>query len=177
MSRDIEGQLCHASQVGAVAEVKRLLAAGADSNTGDGSYQGSPLIRAARMGHVPVIAVLIKAGARPNGCDWAGQTPLNVATERGHTAAVEALITAGADVHLRDTIGNTALHTASRYGRLEAARTLLAAGAKPDARNKDGKRPVDMVRAHADLLDLCNHDHALMRMIWHAGVCRVDHSF
>jgi ankyrin repeat protein len=139
------GKLRDAAERGDVAEIERQIAAGADPNEGEGD--ATPLKRAAIYGHVAAIAALLAAGARVDGTDSQGGTPLMWAAFNGCTAAVDALVAAGADVHRVDDNGNTALHDASQGGRLDVARVLLEAGARTDVRNKEGKRPIDMVRA------------------------------
>jgi ankyrin repeat protein len=128
-----------------VAEIERQIAAGADPNALVDDW--TPLQMAAREGHVAAIGSLLKAGARVNGASSRGWTPLMYAAGSGHAAAIDALVAAGADVHHTSNLGNTALHWASMYGYLDAARVLLEAGAKTDVRNKEGKRPIDDVRA------------------------------
>jgi hypothetical protein len=140
-------KLCGAAMFGYVAEIERQIAAGADPNAFEGTANGSPLQRAAEYGHVAAIAVLLKAGARVDGVSISGWTPLLSAAYGGRTAAVDALVAAGADVHHADEDGDTALHDASLCGELDAARVLLEGGAKTDVRNKEGKRPIDVVRA------------------------------
>jgi ankyrin repeat protein len=140
-------ELVGAAKSGDVAEIERQIAAGADPNADAGHGPGHPLRAAAENGHVAAIAALLKAGARVDGADSYGRTPLMFAAACGHTAAVDALVAAGADVHHADNGGNTALHRASANGRLDAARVLLEAGAKADVRNLFRKRPIDVVRA------------------------------
>jgi uncharacterized protein len=138
-------ELCNAAGRGDVAEIERQIAAGADPNALVNDL--TPLQRAAQNGHVAAIAALVKAGARVDGADSYGQTPLMWAAAKDHTAVIDTLVAAGADVHRARTDGDTALHLASMRGKLDAARVLLEAGAKMDVRNKEGKRPIDVVRA------------------------------
>jgi hypothetical protein len=142
-------ELCRAAESGNVAEIERLIAAGADANAVTLDYFGAwtPLQKAAKNGHLPAIAALLAAGARVDGASKYGSTPLMVAARYGQTAAIDALLAAGADVHHAGTDGDTALHWASRHGHLDATRMLLEPGAKADVRNKEGKRPIDVVRA------------------------------
>jgi ankyrin repeat protein len=136
-------KLCRAAICGDVAEIERLIAAGADPNALMNGY--APLQEAAARGHVAVIAALVKAGARVDGANRHGSTPLMWAAGNGRTAAVGTLVAAGANVHRASEYGDTALHYASSNGSLDAARVLLEAGAKADVRNKRGKWPIDVV--------------------------------
>jgi ankyrin repeat protein len=143
---DADYKLCAAARSGDVAEIERQIAAGANPNAFEGAADDTPLQRAAANGHVAGIAALLKAGARVDGANSFGVTPLMRAAWQGHTAAIDALVAAGADVHRASNTGNTALHVASMSGHLDAAHVLLEAGARTDVRNKEGKRPIDMVR-------------------------------
>jgi ankyrin repeat protein len=140
-------KLCDAAKSGDVAEIERQIAAGADPNALDGTAKRSPLHWAADGGHLAAIDALLKAGARLDGASSSGVTPLMEAAISGNTTAVNALVAAGADVRCANKRGDTALHRASMRGDLDAARMLVEAGARADVRNRDGYRPIDMVRA------------------------------
>jgi len=152
MSREIDDKLCEASKRGIVWEMERLMAAGANPNVNEGKVGKTPLQLAARWGRGPAIAALLKAGAHVDGASSAGITALMSAALSGHSSLILALIAAGADGHRADEGGDTALHVASMNGNLDAARVLLESGAKADVRNKEGKRPIDVVRPAAKAL-------------------------
>jgi uncharacterized protein len=147
MESDADDNLSDAAYRGDVAGIAAALLAGADPNAFEGTDDWTPLLWAADNGHVAAIAALLAAGARVDGVDSSvGNTPLMLAAWDGRTPAIDALLAAGADVHRANQYGYTALRFASLYGRLDAARVLLDAGARTDVRDKEGKRPVDMVR-------------------------------
>jgi hypothetical protein len=171
-----DDMLRDAADRGDVAEIERLIAAGADPNAFEGTSGLTPLQQAASNGHVAAIAVLLKAGARVDGADNGGVTPLMFAARRARSAAIAALVAAGADVHRTTNYGNTALHYASWYGQVDAARVLLEAGAKTDVRNQDGflygKRPIDEVRCAArSLVAAARLRHTAAPPRRHAQVC------
>jgi hypothetical protein len=143
MASEVNWELCDAAESGDVADIERLIAAGADPNAAD--VESTPLQAAAANGHIAAIAALLAVGARVNGAGRSGSTPLLLAASCGHAAAVTALLAAGADVHRADSRIFTALHWASREGHFDAARVLLEAGARTDVRNKYGERPIDVV--------------------------------
>lgn len=62
---------------------------------------------------------------------------------------IRAYLIGGGAPHRFDDDGETLLHVASRHGRLRIATTLLAWGAPPAARNRSGRRPVDVAGAPA----------------------------
>jgi ankyrin repeat protein len=144
MSRVVH-KLGKAADRGDVAYIERQIAAGADPNTFVNDW--TLLQLAAHEGHVPVIAALLKAGARVDDTNDYGETALILAVMGGHTGAIDALVAASADVRLSKNDGDTALHIASRNGRLDIARLLLEAGAEADVPDCYDKRPIDQVRA------------------------------
>jgi hypothetical protein len=95
---------------GKIDRVTSLIAQGADV-THKGGLGYSPLMWAARCGHIGVIAALIphlNANAL-NTVSQYGHTALMLAIANGHAAAASILIEAGADVTLADREGKTAL--------------------------------------------------------------------
>lgn len=102
-SEDPRTPLERAARLGDLAEVKRLLASGADPN--DRGGLSGPLTAAARDGNVEVLRVLLYAGANPDGraaeeetC-WA--SPLRFATSTGGVEATRTLLDAGASMETR----------------------------------------------------------------------------
>jgi ankyrin repeat protein len=134
-----------AARRGDLAEMERLIAAGADPNAFRGEGRITPLRYAAMLGHAAAISLLLTCGADVSGASC-GSTPLMDAACNGRVAAIDVLLNAGgADVNCRDDDADTALHWASCNGRVAAAHALLCAGAFVNARNRDGDRPVDVV--------------------------------
>lgn len=77
--------------------------------------------------------------------DAAGWTPLHKAARIGAQNAVRALIQAGASIEARASItGRTPLHEACSYMRPETVDLLLRMGADENARDNDGRNPVDV---------------------------------
>jgi ankyrin repeat protein len=138
--------LCLAARRGNLAEMERLIAAGADPNAFRGTVQVTPLQYAALYAHAAAISLLLTCGADVNGASC-GSTPLMDAACSGHVAAIDVMCAGGANVNCRDDDADTALHRASCNGRVAAAHALLRAGAFVNARNRDGDRPVDVVSA------------------------------
>jgi len=171
MWREIDLQLCRASERGEVSEMERLIAAGADPS----AFVKTPHVEhipvhSAAIGQVAAIAALLKVGALVDGARSDGCTALVLAVANGHTAVVDALISGGADVHRRDSFGDTALHHAVQFGHVDAARALVEAGASVDVRNRGGERPIDHVRDNRD----CSVSCVIPAIVstWCAGVHR-----
>ena len=116
-----------------VAQVRSLLAAGADVNE---KFQGDyPINIAALFGPAEVVAVLLDAGA---GLELQGRDrlhPLHNAVASGRAEIVALLIQRGAVVDSKDRRGRTPLlyFAATGGSNNEIASMLLAAGADPGA--------------------------------------------
>jgi uncharacterized protein len=90
-----------------------------------------PLSRAALLGDVRAMDVLLQHGADPNRKGSEGTTPLMMAAaaERPNAAAIRLLVDHGAAIEDRDTFGRTALDWALMQGESEASRVLRKYGA------------------------------------------------
>jgi ankyrin repeat protein len=112
--------------------VRLLVAAGADVEQPIGEYrEDTPLRFAAGRGDLPLVHLLLDAGAEPDGRRSPRQaTPLMVAAAAGETAVAEALLIRGADIE-RTGGGKrwTSLEWAGHAGRADTVRLLLAQGA------------------------------------------------
>jgi ankyrin repeat protein len=91
----------------------------------------TPLMYAARAGHVLVVQELVRHGARPDLTDKAmtGWTALIHAIHKGQDAAALALLEGGAHPDARVGQGATALLYAAAYGNTAIVRALLERGA------------------------------------------------
>jgi uncharacterized protein len=144
------GALAPASSAGAelvdaveswdLAEVQRLLEAGADPNVVDRYSHYTPLLRAARSDLDEIARQLIAHGAKVDfKADQDGlTTALHVAAAAGSTAVIETLLDAGADVRAVDGIRWTPLMHAVAGGRSAAAQRLIEAGSPLDSRDVNG---------------------------------------
>lgn len=132
--------LFRAIETGQSAEVKALLAAGADPNECHGEDEDSALLIAAIEGREEIVAHLIAAGADVNLGDSRGYTPLMGAVCAHSLDIVQQLIAAGADVnHVCTRSQASALHDAATGNHYDIAAALLAAGAHADTHeNIDG---------------------------------------
>ncbi len=131
-------------------EVTACLDSGADVNANaDGYLAGTPLHHAVRKNELPLVKVLLNAGARVDARDTGGSTPLHEAAWRSDDPAIfEALLEAGADVNALDNNWNTPLHEfaefnlGSHLGDISGARVLIDAGADVLARERYGYTPL-----------------------------------
>ncbi len=85
--------------------VEMLLSAGAVADLP--ACEPSPLIQAAKEGHVTTVEVLLTHGADCNGRDGIGRTALIWAAQSGHTQCMRVLLEAGAEVKVTDDTGRS----------------------------------------------------------------------
>ncbi|HEX5706089.1 MAG TPA: M56 family metallopeptidase [Pyrinomonadaceae bacterium] len=129
----LDEALYEAAEDGDGAEIERLLAAGANVNCAiDGD--GSPLIAAARAGHLEAVRLLLERGADPNMPVEGDGNPLIMAAREGHTDVVALLLDRGAKVDQMVPDDENALIQASGEGHLEVVKLLVARGADVNAR-------------------------------------------
>ncbi|KAH7111571.1 ankyrin repeat-containing domain protein [Dactylonectria macrodidyma] len=131
-----------ASYFGHGAVVKLLLQQGAEVDSKDRYYGGTPLWWAARNGHEVVVKLLLDKGAdvEAKGRE-SGQTPLWWATKNGHEVVVKLLLDKGADVEAegKDRLGRgrTPLWWAARIGHEAVVKLLLDKGADVEAKDRE----------------------------------------
>lgn len=113
---------------------------------------------ASERGHVGVVEMLLRAGARTELRDSSDSTALALAAEKGKDGVVEALIRAGADLNAKDGESRTALMLAVNGGMQGSLGALLRAAAadargRPSAAEREGKQAVveALIRAGADV--------------------------
>lgn len=107
--------LVRAAQSANTAEVRRLVAGGADVDAK--GYGGmTALLWAAIYGNSEMARVLLEAGVDVEAKSEEGQTPLHRAVAKGDEGTVWEILNAGADVASKDSEGATPLHYAARQG-------------------------------------------------------------
>jgi|SRR5476651_11458 len=123
------------SEVGHDAFARGLLACGADGKA-KGEQGETALLRAARMGHAPSVALLLPASDVQAAAN-SGWTALMWAAHNNHMECMEILLSAG-DARAKAKDGDTALMCAARQGRL-AAMSLLLPRSDPRATDNKGR--------------------------------------
>ena len=131
--------LRNAVLIGSAKDVEAVLSTGISPNTIMDGFTALHL--AAGDGRIPVMKVLLRAGAEVDIRCWGGGTPLYVAVQMGQLVAARRLVEAGADPISTDHQGNTLLHVACFNGRVDIARWLLQRGVDPQAKNKLDETP------------------------------------
>ena len=121
-----------------------------ETKTKDGSYFVTPLIIAARNGHLNSVKILLKYGAdievrvtlKIGDIVVEGCTPLWAAAFTGHLDVVKLLIERNADVDGRTSTGSTPLRVAAHEGHLDIVRCLVESGAYVNARTQYKGTPI-----------------------------------
>ncbi|KAJ7176323.1 ankyrin repeat-containing domain protein [Mycena crocata] len=119
------GTALAASSTVDIAEL--LLKNGADPN--EGSEHGTLLQRAAHMGKLDVVKLILERGADVNARCGPYGTPLQAASAVGAVDVVQLLLSGGADPNINNTDNGTALELASRGQHLKIIRLLFNHGA------------------------------------------------
>ena len=121
-------EIAQASAGGYVDIVSRCLDARADPSSSDGSL--SALMLAASNRHLPVVRLLLSAGAvvqaRARGGERPGATALHLAARAGPLVVVEALLSAGADPAAEDEGGAMPHELVSSWRTSEATEVRAA---------------------------------------------------
>jgi ankyrin repeat protein len=143
---------------GDVAAAKALVARGAALEAGESWRGQTPLMWAAAQGHVPMIKMLLEAGANPNTrstvVEWArqrtqeprdkwlppgGLTALLLAAREGCELCVGALVDGKANINDVDPDRQSALVLALINGHFDAAAALIDRGIDVNLKDKVGR--------------------------------------
>lgn len=130
-----KGPLHHACMNPRVTEetVRLLLKAGCDPKARDLSGATALMYAARSPAPTPVLAALVKAGAKVSDVDENGQGPLGYAVASAGAETISFLLSAGANPRASDQNGSTVLMLAcAQTADPEVVRILLKAGARVD---------------------------------------------
>jgi uncharacterized protein len=128
----------------------------------------SALQAAASEGHVPVVRVLLAAGAKPNArVDELSAPALLRAVERRHADVVDALVRAGADTNLADGAGSTPLAIAVRMRDARLVQGLLPG--KPRLADVDAATGLPVLHSAVTGCEAQDYDLPFVRALVAAG--------
>lgn len=145
-----------------VVKTAALLKKGEDCNAVN--EEGATLLMlAAGAGHLDMVEMLLKAGAKVDATDTRGWTALfkalfNYEQNRGFPEVVGALIDAGADIEHQVAYATRPLMIAAGYGEARVVEVLLAAGADTAAMNEGG-RSARTIAETKDYVEVVNQLH------------------
>jgi hypothetical protein len=134
----------------------------------------TPLLAAAEVGDVPIMKLLVAAGANLKVSNIARASLVHVVAEKGHVEAMMFLMECGIDINERNLSGSSTvingtlvfdpqldrairstgrnpadgeqpIHVAARRGNVEMVKFLIASGVDPDSKDENGKSPLDYV--------------------------------
>jgi ankyrin repeat protein len=145
---ELDTKLLEAARGAEAAEVRELLAAGADANAraADGS---TPMLYAAHSGNMSSVQALLGAKGDPNLTNRYGVGPMHEAALRADADLLRVLLDAGASVDLALPEGETPLMLASRTSGIEAVRLLVEHGANVNVVEQwQGQTPLMYAAAH-----------------------------
>ena len=137
LPQDVNTKLKDAARTRDTAEIRKLLAQGADPNAKDKTGR-TPLMEAASEGYTDTLRVLLENGADANATDSVGWTALFWAAFSHRTDALRTLVAKGADINAKDNERRTALFWAASFGYTDSVRALLEKGAPADAKESHG---------------------------------------
>lgn len=137
-----------AVEKGSSRTVRVLLDAGADKNYREKEGAFTVLMRASRDGRVPIVKMLLAAGAEINSATADKETALLQAVLKDRTKVVKLLLAAQANIQARRADGMNALMVAAQAGHLQVIKLLLKAGADVNATLDNGATPLMLAAQH-----------------------------
>jgi|GEM_PF-5369681 len=138
----LDGKLLQAVSSIDVAEIRRLVAMGANPNAYDG-HNMTPLTQAAwDHGDLDVLGALLDLGAQVDFKGTCDTTALQAAAAQGRLEAAQFLVARHAAVDAKSCVGETALVEAAANGKKDVFAYLLGLGADPNASDWEGKTPL-----------------------------------
>jgi ankyrin repeat protein len=135
---DDDSALSKAAELGRTDIVRELLKAGADPSFG--GLLNVPLCSAVHGEFVPIVDLLLKAGANVNAQLEGGRSALMLAAAKGNFALVKKLLKAGADPRLQDEDGQTAILQARKWPQIVALLKPLSSAKDIEFLEEDSKR-------------------------------------
>lgn len=160
MNPDIQKAFHEAVSNNDVETARRMIAAGADVNAQmekllpSGSiYTTYPIFQVYEDSDIPLLQLLVEAGADVNKRDKVGMTPLFDCDFSCHKL-VRAFIEAGAEVNIRNNENDTPLMYAAMNGCAESVKHLIEAGAHVNVHGDESyETPYDLARFEAANMD------------------------
>nr|XP_026493378.1 protein fem-1 homolog CG6966 isoform X2 [Vanessa tameamea] len=126
-----------------------------------------PLWCAAAAGHLPLVRLLVRAGANVNSTTRTHSTPLRAACFDGHFVIVKFLVENGADIEIANRHGHTCLMIACYKGHIHIAKYLLSLNADVNRKSVKGNTALHDCAESGSL-------HILKMLLGHGATMDVD---
>ncbi|XP_045501396.1 protein fem-1 homolog CG6966 [Colias croceus] len=126
-----------------------------------------PLWCAAAAGHLPLVRLLVRAGANVNSTTRTHSTPLRAACFDGHYDIVKFLVENGADIEIANRHGHTCLMIACYKGHIRIAKYLLSLNADVNRKSVKGNTALHDCAESGSL-------HILKMLLGHGATMDVD---
>ncbi|XP_032514236.1 protein fem-1 homolog CG6966 isoform X1 [Danaus plexippus] len=126
-----------------------------------------PLWCAAAAGHMPLVRLLVRAGANVNSTTRTHSTPLRAACFDGHYDIVKFLVENGADIEIANRHGHTCLMIACYKGHIQIAKYLLSLNADVNRKSVKGNTALHDCAESGSL-------HILKMLLAHGATMDVD---
>lgn len=126
-----------------------------------------PLWCAAAAGHLPLVKLLVRAGANVNSTTRTHSTPLRAACFDGHYDIVKFLVENGADIEIANRHGHTCLMIACYKGHIRIAKYLLSLNADVNRKSVKGNTALHDCAESGSL-------HILKMLLGHGATMDVD---
>lgn len=117
--------LYYAASFGLAEVVEAFISKDAELNAPGSRLGGTALHAAVLREHVPVMKLLLEAGADPSRADFDRVTPLHTAAAYGNPEVVSMLLQFGASKDAPDDLGETPYDWAVQAGQVESQNLLL----------------------------------------------------
>ncbi len=130
--------------------VQQLVYSSLNINARDEVSGMTALEHAVEGGNLEIVRTLVMAGARADGKDETGRTPLMRLGGKAPADIVRELLSAGAKINERDNTGSSALMYAASSNSPAVVREMIDNGAKVEFRDEDGKTALMFAVADSD---------------------------
>jgi hypothetical protein len=142
--------LFDAAHRGDVPALEQAVARGMPVDAIERATGMTPLMWAARGGHIDAARWLLAHGADVDACSPYGPALVHAATSDGSTPMIRFLLEHGADPNCHAMRGRTALVCAAEFGNAESVKLLIRAGADVNLRDRWGNTAISVANDRGD---------------------------
>ena len=136
MPANAASDIWRAAYQGELESVKQYIHQGVAVDAHENKNRATPLLLAARRGHIAIVEFLLSKGADPQFANKDGMTALMAASAAGNTDIVKVLVRHRASVSVADNEAFTALTHAASAGHDDVCALLIDNGAPVDGADR-----------------------------------------